>query len=62
MLRASSGLAAKRRIREYYQWPNIALEIERVYLETMGRELNEPPAKKPSGSVREALAAQRKAG
>jgi glycosyltransferase involved in cell wall biosynthesis len=61
-VRESAGLAAKRRIREHYQWPMIAAEIERVYLETMGRELNEPPAKKPSGSVREALAVQRRAG
>jgi glycosyltransferase involved in cell wall biosynthesis len=61
-VRESAGLAARRRIREYYQWPHIALEIERVYLETIGRELHEPAAKKPSGSVRKALAAQRKAG
>ena len=36
-VRESAGLAAKRRIREHYQWPMIAAEIERVYLETMGR-------------------------
>jgi hypothetical protein len=62
-VRESAGLAAKRRVREHYRWPQIAAEIERVYLETMGSELNQPPAKKPSGRVRdEAWAGQRKAG
>jgi glycosyltransferase involved in cell wall biosynthesis len=62
-VRDAAGLAAKRRVREYYQWPKIAAEIERVYLETMGLEPNEPPVKKPSGRV-EALAPamKRKAG
>jgi glycosyltransferase involved in cell wall biosynthesis len=62
-VREAAGLAAKRRIRKYYQWPKIAAEIERVYLEIMGRELNEPPAKKPSGRAHgQALAVRRKAG
>jgi glycosyltransferase involved in cell wall biosynthesis len=62
-VRDAAGLAAKRRVREHYQWPKIAAEIERVYLETMGVEPNEPPVKKPSGRV-EALAPamKRKAG
>ena len=62
-VREAAGLAAKRRIREHYQWPRIAAEIEREYLETMGIQLNEPSAKKPSGRVHgQALPAQRKAG
>jgi glycosyltransferase involved in cell wall biosynthesis len=61
-VREAAGLAAKRRVRENYQWPRIAAEIERVYLETMGVQPNEPAAKKPSGRVPQALPVQRKAG
>jgi glycosyltransferase involved in cell wall biosynthesis len=62
-VREAAGLAAKRRIREHYQWPDIAAAIEQIYLETMGREVNELPAKKPSGSVgAPPPAVQRKAG
>ena len=38
-VREAAGQAAKRRIREHYQWPQIAAEIERVYFEMMGWEL-----------------------
>jgi glycosyltransferase involved in cell wall biosynthesis len=62
-VRKAAGLAAKRRIREHYQWPKIAEEIEQVYLETMGKELNEHSAKKPSGRVgARAPAVRRKSG
>jgi glycosyltransferase involved in cell wall biosynthesis len=50
-VREAAGRAAKRRIREHYQWTKIAAEIERVYFETMGWEPATVPAKKPSGRV-----------
>jgi rhamnosyl/mannosyltransferase len=62
-VREAAGLAAKRRVREQYQWPRIAAEIEHVYLQTMGTQVNAPSAKKPSGRVPgQALPGQRKAG
>jgi glycosyltransferase involved in cell wall biosynthesis len=62
-VREAAGQAAKRRIRDHYQWADIAVEIERVYSEMMGREPAESQARKPIG--RESAAtppAQRKAG
>jgi uncharacterized protein involved in exopolysaccharide biosynthesis len=38
-------------IREHYQWPQIAKEIERVYFEMMGWELAETGARRPVGCV-----------
>jgi glycosyltransferase involved in cell wall biosynthesis len=62
-VREAAGQAAKRRIREHYQWGQIATEIERVYFEMMGWELAETPARMPVGRVAAAAAAgQRKAG
>jgi glycosyltransferase involved in cell wall biosynthesis len=61
-VREASGQAAKRRVREHYQWAQIAAEIERVYFEMMGWELAENPARKPIGRVAAAAAGQRKAG
>jgi len=62
-VREAAGLAAKRRVREQYQWPRIAAKIEQVYLQTMGTQVNEASAKKPSGRVPgQALPGQRKAG
>jgi glycosyltransferase involved in cell wall biosynthesis len=62
-VREAAGQAAKRRIREHYQWAQIAAEIERVYFEMMGWELAGIPARKPIGRVAAAAAAgQRKAG
>jgi glycosyltransferase involved in cell wall biosynthesis len=54
-VREAAGKAAKRRIREHYQWPHIAAEIERVYFDMMGWELAETTARKPMG--REAIVA-----
>jgi glycosyltransferase involved in cell wall biosynthesis len=48
-VREAAGQAAKRRIREHYQWQDIAAEIERVYFEMMGWKLAAIPGKKPSG-------------
>jgi glycosyltransferase involved in cell wall biosynthesis len=62
-VREAAGQAAKRRIRQHYQWSQIANEIERVYFETMGWELAGTPARKPVARVATASpAAQRKAG
>jgi glycosyltransferase involved in cell wall biosynthesis len=62
-VREAAGQAAKRRIREHYQWPQIAAEIERVYFDMMGWELAAMPSRKPSGRVpAPAPAAQQKGG
>jgi glycosyltransferase involved in cell wall biosynthesis len=50
-VREAAGEAAKRRVRQNYQWSGIAREIERVYFEMMGWELKAIPARKPSGRV-----------
>lgn len=50
-VREAAGQAARRRIRERYQWPTIATAIERVYFETMGWELDAAPLKKPTDHV-----------
>jgi glycosyltransferase involved in cell wall biosynthesis len=61
--REAAGQAAKRRIREHYQWPQIAAEIEQVYFEMMGWASAETPARRPIGRARLAtLATRRKAG
>jgi glycosyltransferase involved in cell wall biosynthesis len=62
-VREAAGKAAKRRIRTHYQWPQIAVEIERLYFEMMGWQLADMPARKPIGRVADpAPAAQRRAG
>jgi len=50
-VREAAGEAAKRRVRQHYQWSGIAREIERVYFEMMGWQPNAIPARKPSGRV-----------
>lgn len=50
-VREAAGQAAKRRIREHYQWPDIATEIERVYFEMMGWKPAATPGRKPNGRV-----------
>jgi glycosyltransferase involved in cell wall biosynthesis len=62
-VREAAGQAAKRRIREHYQWSQIAKETERVYLEMMGWDSAGTAARKPIGrSPAAAPASQRKAG
>jgi glycosyltransferase involved in cell wall biosynthesis len=62
-VREAAGQAAKRRVRERYQWAQIAVEIEHVYLDMMGLEPAAPLARKPIGrAAAAALPAQRKAG
>jgi glycosyltransferase involved in cell wall biosynthesis len=46
-VREAAGKAAKRRIREQYQWQKIAGDIEKAYFEMMGRKPAETAAKKP---------------
>jgi glycosyltransferase involved in cell wall biosynthesis len=52
-VREAAGQAAKRRIREHYQWPQIATEIERVYFGMMGWKDSAIPLRKPAASVTE---------
>lgn len=59
-VREAAGQAAKRRVREHYQWPAIARTIEQVYFEMMGWESSKA-LRKPSKSVT-VSAAQRNAG
>jgi glycosyltransferase involved in cell wall biosynthesis len=61
-IREAVGQAAKRRIRDHYQWAQIAQEIERVYFGMIGLEPAAPLAKKPIERADGALSAQRKAG
>jgi glycosyltransferase involved in cell wall biosynthesis len=50
-VREAAGQAAKRRIRDHYQWPAIASQIERVYLEMMAWESAAASPKKTSGRL-----------
>lgn len=50
-VREAAGAVAKRRIREHYQWPKIAEEVERLYFQVMGWELPAAVPRKPSASV-----------
>ena len=61
-VREAAGKAAKRRVREHYQWTTIAAEIERVYFEMMGWELTVLPPIKPSQHAVAAREEQRRAG
>jgi glycosyltransferase involved in cell wall biosynthesis len=62
-VREASGLAAKRRIREHYQWSGIAGEVERTYFDMMGWTQAEAPARKAVASVAAAARrGQRRAG
>ncbi len=62
-VREAAGQAAKRRVREHYQWPQIAGEIERVYFDAIGWEPGKTSARKPIGRVAAAApAVERKAG
>jgi glycosyltransferase involved in cell wall biosynthesis len=62
-VREAAGQAAKRRVRDHYQWPAIAREIERVYFEMIGWERTAAPPRKPTGQVLAPVPrAQQKAG
>jgi len=61
-VREAAGVAAKRRIRDEYDWGDIAAEIEREYFELMGWDLPETPARKPVVSATVARDSRQKAG
>jgi glycosyltransferase involved in cell wall biosynthesis len=62
-VREAAGEAAKRRVREHYQWATIAMQIERVYFETMRWKLPPSVPRKPSIRVSDStVAAERMAG
>jgi glycosyltransferase involved in cell wall biosynthesis len=50
-VREAAAEAARRRVRQHYQWSGIAREIERVYFEMMGWQPNAMAPRKPSGRV-----------
>jgi glycosyltransferase involved in cell wall biosynthesis len=50
-VREAAGRAARRRVREQYQWSRIAEEVERVYFEAMGWEWSRRAARKAAASV-----------
>ena len=50
-VRKASGEAAKQRIREHYQWGDIAAQIEGIYFETMGWDSPAESPRKPASSV-----------
>jgi len=62
-VREAAGEAAKRRVREHYQWGMIARQIEQIYLDMMGQPGLKAPEKKPSQPVATHSAmAEREAG
>jgi glycosyltransferase involved in cell wall biosynthesis len=61
-VREAAGQAARRRVRERYQWANITAEIERVYFDMMGRVTPEVSAPKPISRVVTAAANRRRTG
>jgi glycosyltransferase involved in cell wall biosynthesis len=50
-VRAAAGKAAKKRIREQYQWQTIASDIEKAYFEMMGWRATSGARKKPSAKA-----------
>lgn len=61
-VREAAGKAAKLRVREQYQWQQVAREIERVYFKTMAWDLEAPSGRKPVQGVQPAPVEQRRAG
>jgi glycosyltransferase involved in cell wall biosynthesis len=64
-VREAAGRAAKRRIREKYQWDKIAAEIEKVYLHVVGWEQFPIAPRKAAvrmAADKEAITADRRAG
>jgi glycosyltransferase involved in cell wall biosynthesis len=60
--RESAGKAAKQRVRERYQWRQVASEIERVYFTMMACDLESPSAGKPVQGAQPAAVEERRAG
>lgn len=61
-VREAAGEAAKRRVREEYQWSKIASDIERAYFEVMGWDWTETAARKPIARAAAAASEARRAG
>jgi glycosyltransferase involved in cell wall biosynthesis len=62
-VREAAGKAARRRVREQYQWAEVASQVEGVYLTMMGRKPTEVLPRKPNGRIATPVPApQRKAG
>jgi glycosyltransferase involved in cell wall biosynthesis len=62
-VREAAGRAAKRRVREHYQWNGIALDIEQLYFEMMGWSAASSSIKKPSAPAAiSSIKTQRKVG
>jgi glycosyltransferase involved in cell wall biosynthesis len=64
-VREAAGKAAKRRIREKYQWQQIARDIEKAYFQIMGWKLAEAPTRKAStraAAAGEGRGVERRAG
>ncbi|MGA8274416.1 MAG: glycosyltransferase family 4 protein [Candidatus Sulfotelmatobacter sp.] len=51
VVREAAGAAARRRIRDHYQWSSVAAEVERVYFDIMERDSVEAVVRKSSGRV-----------
>jgi len=60
-VRQAAGKTARRRIEEEYQWPKIAMEIEKVYFHMLGLEWTDSLPMKPSARAAAVGAAQRRA-
>jgi len=62
-VREAAGRAAKKRVREHYQWSKVACEVERVYREMLGWKTPAISVRKPGGRVVASVPeAERKAG
>lgn len=59
VIREAAGRTARGRIEDEYQWPQIAMQIERVYFHILGRDWEDSLPMKPSARAAAAGAAQR---
>lgn len=50
-VREAAGRSARRRVRDYYQWSEIAQKMEALYSEMLGWDLRETPTRKPNARV-----------
>jgi len=63
VVREAAGKAAKRRIREQYQWQKIAADIQKAYFEMMGwKQLQAPHKRLAAAAAGDSSAGERRAG